>query len=192
MPQLMAAFGICVGYFTCYGSIKIESSISWRLPFILMAVAAIMLAVSCFFLPTSPRWSMLHDRRGDALRALERLNISSVEAEKDILGPILSSQPRLTPWKGFLSIFHRQYRLRTVLGLFVLGMVQLSGIDGVIYVSLELVQALKRVSSVMYNRYFACAFTDRINNHSMPQSYSLKPVYQLVKPHSLLQAFLLS
>lgn len=30
MPQFMANAGICVGYFTCYGSVQIESSFSWR------------------------------------------------------------------------------------------------------------------------------------------------------------------
>lgn len=30
MPQFMACAGICAGYFTCYGSVRIESSLSWR------------------------------------------------------------------------------------------------------------------------------------------------------------------
>lgn len=140
LPQFMAALGICMGYFTCYGSIHIDSSISWRLPFILMAVFAGALAASCLYLPSSPRWLLLHGRRGDAIRAVERLNISSAEAEKDIFQSG-SAQVQLTTvpvWSDFLSIFKRQYRLRTILGLFVLGMVQLSGIDGVLYVSTPL------------------------------------------------------
>ena len=133
----MATLGIVAGYFTAYGSIHISSSIQWRLPFILMAATAVLLVVSCFYLPNSPRWLLQHGRRGEALRAIERLEVSRVEAEKDILSPQGASQPGLTTSKNLLSIFHRQYRLKTILGLFVLGMVQLSGIDGVLYVSCE-------------------------------------------------------
>jgi len=134
MPQFMASLGICCGYFTCYGSVHIDSPMSWRLPFLLMAATAVILAVACFFLPQSPRWLLLHDRRDEALRELERLDISSVEAEKDIIRPAELSRSTIPTRKTYLSIFNRQYRLRTMLGLFVLGMVQLSGIDGVLYV----------------------------------------------------------
>jgi hypothetical protein len=30
MPQFMACTGVCAGYFTCYASVRIESSFSWR------------------------------------------------------------------------------------------------------------------------------------------------------------------
>ena len=132
----MSVTGICTGYFTCYGSIKIDSDLSWRLPFIMMAVAGTALAVSCFYLPSSPRWLLVHDRRGEALWALERLNIPQAEAEKDILRPVEGGQAKVSMWRAIANIFQRRYRMRTTLGLFVLGMVQLSGIDGVLYVSL--------------------------------------------------------
>ena len=131
MPQLMSALGLCIGYFTCYGSILIGSSIAWRLPFILMAVGSSVLAASCVYLPVSPRWLMFRNRRDEALRTCERLGLSRVEIEKDILRP--GGQAN-TPTKGVLHIFQKPYRMRTTLALFILGMVQLSGIDGVIYV----------------------------------------------------------
>lgn len=134
VSQFMAAVGICCGYFTCYGSVHIDSPMSWRLPFVVMAVIAVVLAIACLYLPQSPRWLLVHGRRDQALRELERLGISRVEAEKDIIRPELG-QSAIPLRKAYLSIFQRQYRLRTMLGLFVLGMVQLSGIDGVLYVS---------------------------------------------------------
>lgn len=133
ISQFGTAFGICAGYFSCYGSVHIASTMSWRLPYVVQASLAILLAVSCYFLPTSPRWLMLHGKREKALKELDRLNISRTEAEKDILS--FNDQVRAPPstLEGFLVIFRRRYRARTILALFILGMVQLSGIDGVLY-----------------------------------------------------------
>lgn len=137
----MAAVGICAGYFTCYGSIKIDSSISWRLPFIFMAAAGIILAVSCLYLPPSPRWLFVNGRREDAMRSLDRLKIPRVEVERDMSKLTARNEPKLSIWQAVRSIFQRKYRLRTILGLFVLGMVQLSGIDGVLYVRSRLLSS---------------------------------------------------
>lgn len=108
---------------------------SWRLPFILEAIVAVGLAFSCLYLPVSPRWLLLHGRRDDALRESERLNLTRAEVEKDILAVASRNQPQQSLWQGLSAIFHRQYRVRTTLGLFILGMIQLCGIDGVLYVS---------------------------------------------------------
>ena len=133
----MATAGICAGYFTCYGTIHIASSISWRLPFILEATLAVGLAISCLYLPASPRWLLVNGRRDDALRESERLNLSRAEVEKDILTTASRNQYRLSLWQGLSAVFHRRYRVRTTLGLFILGMIQLCGIDGVLYVGLS-------------------------------------------------------
>jgi MFS family permease len=108
---------------------------SWRIPFIVQAVLAFLLASFCIFLPTSPRWLILHGKRAQALKEIDRLNISHVEAEKDILNVQHENTDTVSTIDGFLMIFKRNYRARTMLALFVLGMVQLCGIDGVLYVS---------------------------------------------------------
>lgn len=72
------------------------------------------------------------------MRSLDRLNIPRVEVERDMSKLTARSESKLSTWQSTRSIFQRKYRLRTTLGLFVLGMVQLSGIDGVLYVSLRL------------------------------------------------------
>lgn len=137
MPQLLVTAGTCIGYFTCYGSIKLESSISWRLPFIIQAVGGVLLSIFCYILPSSPRWMLLHGHRDTAMSALKRLDVSTVEIEIDILRPAedaARSQSASTGFRGLLVIFERQHRTRTALGLFILGMVQLCGIDGILYV----------------------------------------------------------
>ncbi|KAI9723471.1 MAG: hypothetical protein M1828_004201 [Chrysothrix sp. TS-e1954] len=133
--QLMVVTGICLGYFTCYGTVKLPSSLAWRIPYIIQGSMAIILAISCRFIPESPRWLMLHNRREKAMEAIEKLDIHREEAEKDILRVVDADHARLEPSliQNFILPFRRQYRMKTGLALFVLGMVQLSGIDGVLY-----------------------------------------------------------
>ncbi|KAI3399605.1 hypothetical protein diail_6244 [Diaporthe ilicicola] len=136
LPQLMATAGICMGYFTCYGSVYLrESSMAWRLPFVIMVLMAAALIACCARLPESPRWSMSCGDQAAALDALRRLDFSMIEAESNFMSGGAAAEQRvsLTPWQSFALLFRRGYRARTVLALFVLGMVQLSGIDGVLY-----------------------------------------------------------
>lgn len=93
------------------------------------------MTISCLYLPLSPRWLLLNHRREEALAALGRLDIPQAEAEKDILRPVAPGPPRKLSAGDFMTIFKKQYRGQTMLGLFILGMIQLCGIDGVLYVS---------------------------------------------------------
>jgi MFS family permease len=160
LPQFMSTTGVCLGYFTCYGTVHIKSSMAWRLPYILQAAIGVVLAISCFFLPESPRWLISYGKRTEALHALRRLDFSMAEAEKDVLRPT-EQRPSLSAWRGFLLLFRRGYRARTILALFILGMVQLSGIDGVLYVSIS----FRRLLSIT-----------KLNS-STHQHSSAKPVY---------------
>lgn len=138
LPQLMCTTGVCIGYFTCYGSVYLRgSSMAWRLPFIVMVAMSVVLIGCCARLPESPRWSMSRGDQPAALDALRRLDFSMVEAERNFMSSAAVAEQRvsLTPWQSFAILFRRGYRARTTLALFVLGMVQLSGIDGVLYVS---------------------------------------------------------
>ncbi|KAF2104244.1 general substrate transporter [Rhizodiscina lignyota] len=132
LPQLVTSSAICFGYFTCYGSVKIHGSMAWRLPFIIMASAAMLLVIVCYILPQSPRWLMARGRREEAERELQKLGVSRAEAEKDILSQVQAA-PSLSLWGSLALIFRRPYRRMTGMALFVLGMVQLCGIDGVLY-----------------------------------------------------------
>ena len=69
-----------------------------------------------------------------AMSALHRLDVSTVEIGKDILRPAeeaARSQSASTGLWCLLVIFEGRHRTRTGLGLFILGMVQLCGIDGI-------------------------------------------------------------
>ncbi|KAI3336072.1 general substrate transporter [Ustulina deusta] len=128
----MSITGMALGYFTCYGSIHIDSSFSWRLLFVVQVIVSALLTWSCFVLPESPRWLQAQGKRDEALRAFEQLEISMVEAERIMLAPTTQNLS-LSPWQSLLLLFRKTYSPRTILALFILGMVQLSGIDAILY-----------------------------------------------------------
>ncbi|KAI5261999.1 general substrate transporter [Aureobasidium subglaciale] len=136
MPQFLCCAGVCLGYFTCYGSVQVDSSFSWRAPYIIQAILGLCLTTMPLILPQSPRWLLLHGQREKAIRELKRLDFSAIEAEKDLLGPAAeqqraSRQPGAV--EGLTMLFKKPYRKPALLALYVLGVIQLSGIDGVLY-----------------------------------------------------------
>ncbi|PVH95298.1 putative MFS sugar transporter [Periconia macrospinosa] len=157
-PQLMTTMGLVSGYFICYGTRALHSSLAWRLPFVLLAALSASFAFSVYFwLPESPRWLSLQGKEADANKVWEALDVNSADREKIILqqgGPetgialeptptatpedngrdIAVPSPVSTPKKSaLLDAFAPDVRARTLLGIFLMAMQQLSGIDGVLY-----------------------------------------------------------
>ncbi|KAK8123992.1 general substrate transporter [Apiospora kogelbergensis] len=134
LPQFMATAGICLGYFICYGTVRWGAGVSlaWRVPYVVQGVLSLALVAACLLLPESPRWYLLHGRRDEAHLALEKLDFAVVGEDRDFLTST-GQQVSLSLWQGLALLFRRGYRTRTTLALFILGMVQLSGIDGVLY-----------------------------------------------------------
>ncbi|CAN9145009.1 unnamed protein product [Alternaria alternata] len=109
---------------------------SWRLPYILQAALAVLWATGSFFLPESPRWLILHGRRNQAVEELKKLDFGTAEAEKDVLRPVESAaaEDQIGVLAGLRLIFTKDHRSQTWLAVFILSFIQLSGIDGVLYV----------------------------------------------------------
>ncbi|KAI9718779.1 MAG: hypothetical protein M1812_003953 [Candelaria pacifica] len=145
LVQVHVTLGLCLGYFVSYGTVRISSSLSWRLPLALQSVIAILMAVaSSFYLPQSPRWLNYKGRRDEALAVWEQLGVLAAEREKDDeleqIEPTTASRElagRNRPWKqqvaSAFKIFGKDGRKQMALGVFMMGMQQLSGIDGVLY-----------------------------------------------------------
>jgi len=135
IPQLLTVFGLCVGYFTCYGSVKMESSLSWRLPFALEAFIALIFTIcTLLFSPESPRWLSSRGKHREALDVWERLEVNAREREKIDEDPTTSGDlPKAVELKDILAVFAPGARKQTAIGVFLMGMQQLSGIDGVLY-----------------------------------------------------------
>lgn len=136
-----------------------ESSFSWRLPFILLAAYSFVFsAVTLFYLPPSPRWLTVNGKAEEAVVAWEKLGVPAVDQEK-ILEQLDDSAALVEPGSvgvamenlhrnttnvsrrsqrkaQIMDVFSSQSRPRLFLAMFLMGMQQLSGIDGVLYVRL--------------------------------------------------------
>ncbi|GJE97695.1 MFS sugar transporter [Phanerochaete sordida] len=131
--QLLITIGIASGYFVCYGTSHIPSSLSWRFPLGMQAAVSIVLAAGCPFLPHSPRWLHHVGRHGEARAAWERLGVSAADVEKTEQAAQREEVPREGFWKETRQMWKKGIRTRTMLGVFLSGMQQASGIDGVLY-----------------------------------------------------------
>ena len=154
----MTAFGLMVGFFVCYGTANIESSLAWRTPFIVLTSFSIAFALaSTLWLVPSPRWLILRGRQSEVSAAWDVLGVGPADRQnaEDVLqetvvkvhsffecpdsphqqGDSLTRTPSPTTKFSFFDVFAPGVRLRTGLAIFLLGMQQLSGIDGVLYVS---------------------------------------------------------
>ncbi|KAJ4164404.1 hypothetical protein LMH87_006080 [Akanthomyces muscarius] len=140
-PQLFVCFGLLGGFFTCYGTADIETDLSWRLPFILLAIyATAFSAVTFLLLPPSPRW--LEDQRrskSEITAAWDALEIPDTDQDtpEDALpedAPSASVSTAVAR-KGFnsMGVLAPEARSRFFMAVFLMAMQQLSGIDGVLY-----------------------------------------------------------
>jgi MFS family permease len=140
-PQLAITLGLVMGYFISYGTSSLRSSLSWRMPFILLAAFSMVLCgLSLLYLPESPQWLGLHGRYAMAEEAWDRLGVSRAEREKVVLQvrtqEVNSETEKVKDGTidKLLAIFSKDVIGRTILAVFLMGMQQMSGIDGVLYV----------------------------------------------------------
>jgi hypothetical protein len=157
-PQLLITIGLVVGFFTCYGTTNMDSSFSWRLPFMLLAAYSLLFSgITLFYLPPSPRWLTVNGKAEEVFAAWEKLGVPAADQEKLLVqsdnpttlfetanGAIpldnnlrrnTTSVSRTSQKKAqILDVFSSESRPRLFLALFLMGMQQLSGIDGVLYV----------------------------------------------------------
>ncbi|KAK3684059.1 general substrate transporter [Podospora appendiculata] len=157
-PQLLITLGLVVGFFTCYGTANIPSSLSWRLPFLLLAGYSFAFSAAVYlYLPASPRWLTLHGKADEAAAIWDKLDVPAADREKIInqfeLGTIQPASdenpssstisfpdPRPTPatqtrkpTMKLPEVLSSDSRPRLLMAVFLMGMQQLSGIDGVLY-----------------------------------------------------------
>lgn len=146
LQSISIVFGVLVAYWLTYGTRYIDSELSFRLPFGLSMVSAIILGIAILFFPFSPRWLVLLDRNEEALKSLAKLRrlptddprvqtewqgiMAEIEFQKAV-------QEKAHPGKtGFrlevlewLDLFKKKTWRRTVVGTGVAFFQQFSGIN---------------------------------------------------------------
>jgi hypothetical protein len=121
---IMSSHDFYVGYFVCYGTVRLHNSVSWRFPFGMQAVAGSIFSAGSLFLPHSPRWLKHVGREAEATAAWSRLGFSNAEAEKE-----LEATQRIEeevndgekPWWDIIKqLLDKRVRKRTLLGCFLM------------------------------------------------------------------------
>lgn len=126
---------------------------SWRLPFIILTALSIAFATSVLlYLPPSPRWLRLHGKDAEADAVWKTLGVKVEDRqiiEEDLEeGVVVTNDAGLisSPLQaqvlekakqeegGFFDMFKKDVRGRTMLAVFLMGFLQLSGIDAILYV----------------------------------------------------------
>ncbi|KAJ6515287.1 general substrate transporter [Mycena sanguinolenta] len=134
--QLFNTLGVALGYFTCFGTVRLSGSFSWRLPLVLQAIVAIILAIGPAFFPHSPHWLLSVGRPAEAEVATLKLGLQLAEIRKEDetagTGPA-AAVAKQTIKQQAKELWAKDVRFRTFFGLFLMGMQQACGIDAVLY-----------------------------------------------------------
>ncbi|OKL61010.1 hypothetical protein UA08_03585 [Talaromyces atroroseus] len=82
LQELSIVTAIVVAFYTTYGTRFIDGPWSWRLPFLIQMIPAVVLAVGVPFIPYSPRWLVGRGRDEEALAVLCTLRSLSSTDER--------------------------------------------------------------------------------------------------------------
>lgn len=113
MIQFWTAVGVAGGFFIVFGTSKIDSTFSWRLPFILAATFSAVMAVGVTLCPFSPRWLLTQSRRDEAENVVQFLLGSEPEQHEEreelIAVGLSGTQGRGSIKDGFVAMFSKGY-----------------------------------------------------------------------------------
>ncbi|KAL5495866.1 hypothetical protein ACEPAI_1330 [Sanghuangporus weigelae] len=170
--QLFITFGILIAYCICIGTRELGGSSSWRIVVGLGIAFALFLGINIQFMPESPRWSILHDDANAARTAISRVRSLPVDHPivnselQEILRGVEAKDHKRTDSKEFSSDDNekketfqslasdwfscfRGFRAgssrlgyRTVLGMALQGLQQLTGANYFIYYGATIFQAV--------------------------------------------------
>ncbi|KAH7136747.1 hypothetical protein B0J13DRAFT_677587 [Dactylonectria estremocensis] len=150
LEAISIVIGAIIAYWITYGTRDIAGEWSWRLPFLLQMVPALLVGGGIHFFPYSPRWLAMRGRDDDSLQSLSKLRRvpvtdSRVQAEwKGILSEVRFQEEiirmehptdnalkaELAQW---LDLFKPKYLKRTAIALGIPFFQQFSGINAFVY-----------------------------------------------------------
>lgn len=170
LEQFSIVFGVIISYWITFGTRFIAGEWSYRLPFLLQILPAVLLGSAVFLLPFSPRWLASQDRDDECLGSLCRLRQVprddprlqaewlEIRAEVAFQREIMERRhPGLAARQaqqsgvmaaiklelaGYMECFRHGYAKRTMVGITVSFFQQFVGINALIYYSPSLFQTM--------------------------------------------------
>ncbi|KAI5458347.1 general substrate transporter [Mariannaea sp. PMI_226] len=106
----------------CYGTEKLTTSWSWKIPILLQVPTGLGFGLAMFFFPESPRWLVNKNkipRARKAFAALYRVDPDSSEVTSQILDVQLAIEEtqKMSAGRHWATIFHRKFIRRTLTAL---------------------------------------------------------------------------
>jgi sugar porter (SP) family MFS transporter len=144
--NLVTAFNVAIGIGIVVASqvgYFLHGVLSWRWMIAVAAVPAVILLVSMFWLPETPRWLASKHRMDDARRALERVRPSGADLDGELKG--IEGVTRKTEGsevRGWAGLWAPWVRPATICGLGIAAFTQLSGIEMMIYYAPTILKGL--------------------------------------------------
>jgi sugar porter (SP) family MFS transporter len=136
ITQINIVFGMLVAYVANYYLLGIGND-SWRWMLMALGVPAAAFAGLVLFIPDSPRWLVLRQRKSEALRVLSAINgEAGAERELRAIQSSLASHVE-APYSELVS---PRYRHLLVIGLLVATFNQLTGINVIMYYAPTILQ----------------------------------------------------
>ncbi|KAH8690868.1 putative sugar transporter [Talaromyces proteolyticus] len=145
VQQCFINFGILVAFWIQYGTSHIDGQAAWRIPIGIQMVPTIILHITFYFMPESPRWLVQQDRLQDALQALAKVHSRGdtsdpyVKAEMAEIVAKIEWEKRNPPITYAAMLFGLEAR-RTWLAIGVQLWQQVTGINVIMYYAVFLFQ----------------------------------------------------
>ncbi|KAI9491127.1 general substrate transporter [Zychaea mexicana] len=137
--QLGVTLGFCVAFWIGYGTSHISTNLSWRLPLGLQILPPFLLFAGLFALPESPRWLIYRERMAEAFTILTsiRSSVGEDSIQMEYIGIVQDvSFDKHFSSKSYSSLMHKgieNNRRRTLLGVGIHMLTQLTGINVLLY-----------------------------------------------------------
>ncbi|KAK9369644.1 general substrate transporter [Lipomyces kononenkoae] len=139
LQQFAITWGIMIQYFIEYGCSFLNSTASFRVPWSVQTLPAIVLFIGLFWFPRSPRWLASKDRWDEALLVLAFLRTTNCDVNhpmvlaeyKEIEDQIKLEREEES--NSYAELFSRKVRKRVLLSMAIAMWSQLSGMNVLMY-----------------------------------------------------------
>ncbi|GAN06123.1 general substrate transporter [Mucor ambiguus] len=141
MHQFGVTIGFCLAFWITYGTFGMRNKLSWSIPLGIQIAPPIVLMLGLYFIPESPRWLIYQGRFSEAkqiLRVLRAKNDDNdVELRMEYTGIIQErNYDRKYSSQSYKSLIDKgidNNRKRTILGVGLHIMTQLTGINAILF-----------------------------------------------------------